>query len=304
MSVGPVFTTNGTQSDFASVVNVCVDTSLNGTCDTPLATEGGNTDSYRLPKGTAALGDPIRILVEFNIDSSAVDDEFDSWALVAAVTDPDDADALAELDTNGRVMLGSSETPTNVADDPNAVQNVFGDATGTLGYDFVADVASTTADGGNDGQHSDSSQFYVQGAVMSIAKTSRVVWDPINGFGFGYGPTNEPPFDDTPTGNNPKRLPGAVIEYTVTVDNDSGAGADATDVTIADSAPTGTEPVLAGTIFGDDEDPLPNIYIDACGGAVDYAEDVAEDVDGGFSAVIGTCTPGDAGSVIFYVVIE
>ncbi|MCC5887150.1 MAG: DUF11 domain-containing protein [Gammaproteobacteria bacterium] len=289
-------------SDPATVTGVCIDTNTNGSCDVALAQEGTNGDTYRLLKTDTTPGTPVRILVTFTIPASAVNGQFDSWSLVAAVTDPDDSDNLAERDSNGRLMLGTSLAATNEVDDPDNVQNVFGDTDGDLGYNFVADTASAAADTDRSGQHSDTSQFVIAAAAMSIAKSSRVVWDPINGFGFGFGASDEPPFDTAATGNNPRRIPGAVIEYRIDVSNAVGA-ATATDVVVSDSAPPNTSVVDDTTLFGTEEAELLNVYIDECGGVVEFAVD-AETVAGGFDASLGGCAAEASGTVIFYVQID
>ncbi|TVS16721.1 MAG: hypothetical protein EA417_08700 [Gammaproteobacteria bacterium] len=283
----------------ATVQGVCIDADTDGTCDTALVAEGSNGSIYRIPAVDA--DDTVRILVQFDIPSVAVNGEFDAWSLVAAVTDPGAGDVLAQVDSNGRVMLGSSVAAVDEADDPDVVQNVFADVAGDLGYDFVADTASSTADVANGGQHSATSQFLISAAVMTIAKSSRVVWDPINGFGFGFAAGAAPPFDGSATGNNPRRIPGAVIEYTVTVSNAEDA-ATATGVLVADGPPALTSAVVGGTLFGDDETALPNIYIRACS-AAEFAvgsETVADD----FEADLDDCAAEASGSVIFYVVID
>ena len=90
----------------------------------------------------------------------------------------------------------------------------------TAGVDTVfADEAGDT-DIARDAQHSDTDAFLVQSAVLTVTKTLAVVADPVNGV------------------TNPKAIPGAYIEYTVTVLNAGGAGAGATNVTLTDDLTT------------------------------------------------------------------
>ena len=270
----------------ASVTGVCT-SNAEGECASSLDAEGA---TYRLP-GVEA-GDTVRILVQFNIPSGAVNGEFDAWSLVAAVTDPDDDNALVVADSRGEV------------DFPDVVQNVFADQAGDLRYDFVNDEASTESDESRSGQHSATSQFVIAAAVMTIAKTSRVVWDPVNGFGFGFVAGNAPPFNDEATDVNPRRIPGAVIEYTVTVSNAEDA-ATATGVEVSDGPPDLTSPVIADTLFAADDGgaALPNIYINACT-AAEFAVDGDVTVADGFVADLDDCAGDTSGSVIFYVVID
>lgn len=90
------------------------------------------------------------------------------------------------------------------ADDPNAVDVVFADA-------------GTTA---RDGIHEAVDQYLVSSASLTVTKTSTVIRDPFNNT------------------SNPKAIPGAVVEYTITVANTGGA--DATGVVINDPLPVAT----------------------------------------------------------------
>ena len=276
-------------SEPATVAGVCTADS-EGNCGTSLGAEGTSDGTFRLPEVDA--GETVRIVVQFNIPSGAVNGDFDAWSLVAAVTDPDDDNALVVADSREE------------ADDPDVVQNVFADQAGDLRYDFENDVASTESDESRSGQHSATNQFVIAAAVMTIAKSSRVVWDPVNGFGFGFVAGNAPPFNDEATDVNPRRIPGAVIEYTVTVSNAEDA-ATATGVEVSDGPPDLTSPVIADTLFAADDGgaPLPNIYINACT-AAEFSVDGDVTVADGFVADLDDCAGDTSGSVIFYVVID
>lgn len=78
--------------------------------------------------------------------------------------------------------------------------------------DFPA--LTSTDDGAMDGQASDRDAFLVQSAVLTIVKASAVISDPFNGT------------------TDPLAVPGAIVEYTVTVTNTGTA--QATSVTISD----------------------------------------------------------------------
>ncbi|MEP2989139.1 MAG: hypothetical protein ABJN65_15615 [Parasphingorhabdus sp.] len=90
------------------------------------------------------------------------------------------------------------------ADDPTLVQNVFADGAGTR-----------TGGAAGDGYHSDTDTYEVSAANLTVAKTSTVLWDPING------------------SSDPKAIPGSVIEYCIAVTNAAGSAA-ATNVAITD----------------------------------------------------------------------
>lgn len=91
----------------------------------------------------------------------------------------------------------------------------------TAGVDTV--FADTNA-GGNtarDGIHFDEDDYTVFAANLTATKTSRVISDPLNGT------------------TNPKLIPGAVVEYCVSVSNAAGS-ASASNVAISDTLPTQT----------------------------------------------------------------
>ena len=105
--------------------------------------------------------------------------------------------------TNGATLA----TETVGADDPNAVDVVFGDD-------------------GEDNSEADSDQYAVQSAALSVQKTSAVASDPFNGT------------------TNPKAIPGATVEYTITLAN--GGAVSAAGVTIGDTLPANTTFVANG----------------------------------------------------------
>jgi uncharacterized repeat protein (TIGR01451 family) len=98
----------------------------------------------------------------------------------------------------------------------------------TAGVDTVLFDGAGVSDAANDGIHSAQGRFIVSGAVLTVAKTSRVVSDPVNGT------------------TNPKAIPGATIEYCITVANAAGA-ATATNVAILDDLPAD---VTYNSVFG------------------------------------------------------
>lgn len=104
----------------------------------------------------------------------------------------------------GSGSQGSALGETTNAD-PMAVETVFGDAAGV-------------SDGARDAAHSDGDDYTVLAAALSVAKTSRVVSDPVNGT------------------TSPKAIPGAVIEYCIAVSNATGS-ATANTVTVTDPVP-------------------------------------------------------------------
>ncbi len=96
---------------------------------------------------------------------------------------------------------------TTGAENPAVVDVVFGDGAGA-------------GDAARDGAFSADDQYAIQSAALNIAKTSTVVSDPFNGT------------------TNPKAIPGAIVEYAITMTN-TGAVA-ATGVTLTDPIPANT----------------------------------------------------------------
>jgi uncharacterized repeat protein (TIGR01451 family) len=106
------------------------------------------------------------------------------------------------------VVTATNNTTTPVvesagADDPNVVQIVFGDA--------GEDATGTAID-----------QYEVRSASLAVTKTAAVISDPFNG-----------------TGADRKAVPGATVEYTITVTNSSTTTA-ATAVQLEDAIPANT----------------------------------------------------------------
>lgn len=118
--------------------------------------------------------------------------------------------------TAGAQVVG--ETGTN--DLEGEAQNVLADGTGTA-----------TADGDNDGAHSDTASYIVAGAALNAAKTVAIL--ATDGATFGCGV-----FANTQINTSQYAAPGACVEYVITVSNAAGS-ATATDIAISDSLPDG-----------------------------------------------------------------
>ncbi|QUL38974.1 hypothetical protein [Erythrobacter sp. JK5] len=102
----------------------------------------------------------------------------------------------------------------------------------TAGVDTVLFDGAGATDGANQGDDSDTGDFFVSGAQVSVVKSSRIVSDPVNGT------------------TNPKAIPEAVIEYCIAVTNASG-GATATAVNVVDDLPFDVSYLSAFGIFVD-----------------------------------------------------
>jgi uncharacterized repeat protein (TIGR01451 family) len=119
----------------------------------------------------------------------------------------------------GASSLGAALSETAGGDTPGTVDTVFADGQGS----------DTTNDAARDAKFSDDSDYLVSAANLTVTKTSVVVSDPSNGT------------------TNPKAIPGAIIEYTVTISNASGA-ATASNITFSDSL---ASEITAGSVAFD-----------------------------------------------------
>jgi len=92
--------------------------------------------------------------------------------------------------------------------------------TQTAGAESATVVDVVFADAGRDAQETADDQYFVQTAALSVGKTSTVISDPFN------------------STTNPKSIPGAIMEYGITLTNTGAVSA--TVVTITDPLPTNT----------------------------------------------------------------
>jgi uncharacterized repeat protein (TIGR01451 family) len=100
----------------------------------------------------------------------------------------------------------------------------------TAGMDTVLADTAGSDDAAIDGRHSARDDYTVAAPVLTVTKISRVISDPINGT------------------TNPKMIPGATVEYCITVAN-AAAGAPANNVVITDPLPAQTTYVAAFGVF-------------------------------------------------------
>jgi uncharacterized repeat protein (TIGR01451 family) len=114
-----------------------------------------------------------------------------------------------------------------------ALTGVVGDGTtNTAAYQtiYAEDLTPIQGNATRDGVSWAWDDYTVSAPILSVAKTSRVVSDGVSG-------------------SNPKAIPGAVVEYCISVANAAG-GATADNISISDLVPTNTT-YVAGSIFVD-----------------------------------------------------
>jgi uncharacterized repeat protein (TIGR01451 family) len=127
-------------------------------------------------------------------------------------------------------VLGADWSETSGPEDPLLIDTVFADVAGDTDID-------------RDGQHSDDDAYRVRTATITVTKSSTVISDPFN------------------LGNDPKRIPGATIEYCVLISN-SGSTA-ASTVVVSDTLTGQPVTFVSGSIVA--------------GGAADCTGGTAED---------------------------
>jgi len=197
---------------------------------------------------------------------------------------------------------GAALTQTVGADTPGAVDIVFADGTGDT-------------DGDRDASYSDTDAYRVLSAQLTITKASTVIRDPFN------------------LDTNPKHIPGAYIQYVVTISNAVGAGASATLTTITDTLDNNTaiDPDLIVAATGNPESApgsgfkvgvggsstragFPKYFTttssvdgvdhdgSATGGTVTATMATVMSVEAGYTA--GELKPGESVTLIFNVIIQ
>ncbi len=159
---------------------------------------------------TLAAGATYCVLVSTNIAATQVNGDAAVISLKAVTTWPT---PLVPAEEPAAVVAGA------------VVANTAG--ANTAGVDVVfADVAGAV-DAATDGAHSTYGAYKVLSAVLSVAKAATLLCDPVNG------------------NTNPKNIPGAVVQYAVTITNAAGAAsATLTQVSDALAAQLAIEPKL------------------------------------------------------------
>lgn len=200
--------------------------------------------------------------------------------------------AAAASGAVGVIYLTATATETDASVLSTTASNTY-----NVKDTVLADAVGVT-DALYDAKHSDDSSFTVNSAVLTVLKSSAVIDDGIDLDNGSDGPTGDA---------REYTVPGAIMEYTVTIANAAGA-ATATDITISDSLVTeignGTLAYSAGTI----NVTAPNIN----GGANKSLTDASDVDEGDFGATAAntvtvsgiTLAAGESATVKFRVVIQ
>lgn len=228
--------------------------------------ESGVTPGYQALEDTQTYVDELAadsskvVYIVSSIPSSATNTQIAKMHLQAT------AGIGGTASTEGAALAdnsGSADTLGSVLAD---VQNVFGDAAGTA-----------TGDAANDGKHSDDGDYNVVSAVLAVTKSSTVISDGISVSNF-------------------KRIPGAVIEYTISIANSGSAAADSLTITdvIQSELTYNTGTILVDGASEDD---------DAAGG--DETDPNGASITGStITATIGTIPAGQTKNVVFRATVD
>lgn len=199
-----------------SNITIFNDANANGVYDTGEATISSLNQ--------LAADEIVTVSVAVDVDPAATNAEATQVILTA---NAHEAGATAGFNSIGAEIVATSGANTA------GVDTVLADSAGT-------DTGAT--DVVNQGDFSASHTLTVAAAELTVAKSSRVVWDPVN------------------LTTDPKAIPGARVEYCISVSNASG-GATATGVTVNDPLPG--DVTLFPDAFGATGDVMINGTIDS-----------------------------------------
>lgn len=223
----PVNSNNNTPTAF--VVDKKVDLTVakgSGVSTVPSATNvglpftvsntGNASDSYTLTAANVASGDNFdasSFALYLDVNGNGSYDSGTDTAISGAVT--------IARDSSIKVLIVSTipGTPVN-GNTANMTLTATTTSTKTTGAESPTVVDVVFADAGNNGTETDTNTYTISTATLAVVKSATVISDPVN------------------LTTNPKAIPGAVIEYTITVTN-SGAQA-ASAVTLTDNIPANT----------------------------------------------------------------
>lgn len=159
----------------------------------------------------AADGSPVTTLDDVAEDGSRYVWLVSDIPFVEAVSNPlDDGDtSTVHLVAQAADATSSSAFTESGSEAANTIDTTLADAAGTA-----------SGDGARDGKHSDDDTYLVRTATLTVTKSSRVISDPVNNT------------------SNPKRIPGAIVEYCIDITNTGSTAADT--VVVSDAIPANT----------------------------------------------------------------
>lgn len=210
VSVTPATTGNGIAMTLTNTSNAPLDFAL--TAQNIATPPFGGTDTFDPSAITAVYSaDAICNAADIGGPTTVSNLAADGSATVCILASiaggtPNNALAAVQLTATAHEVGGGVVTQDAGADNPATMQTVFADGAGP-------------GDSARDGAITDDGAYIVVSADVTITKTETLISDPING------------------ATNPKHIPGAVVEYVVTVNNAATSGTAATNLTINDVLP-------------------------------------------------------------------
>jgi uncharacterized repeat protein (TIGR01451 family) len=175
--------------------------------------------------GNRAPGESHYLFVIANVPIGAVDGEFDDFVVTATATDASTATPVVQDRTQG--LMG--------------VNTVFADAATTstrTGSPF-----DPTIDAPLDGRDTDETRLLINAPVITATKSVVVLDELLPGSTFNCATGG------AATGAPLAAIPGACVEYTITVTNAASASSAAANITVTDAIPANT--TYAGNTAGD-----------------------------------------------------
>lgn len=213
------------------------------------------------------------------INNLAADDSSQVFVVASFATGLSNADiASYHLEATALDSTGSGLTQDSDGDDPDAVEDVFADGAGSN-------------DASRDAVHSAQADYQVATATLTVSKSSTVISDPINNT------------------TNPLAIPGAILEYTVTISNAAGAST-ASNIAVTDDLSSETNIAYNTDAYSSGNGvkvTSPNLYSGAETELSNASDSDEGAFDGGTSIVSVTgieLTGGQSATVKFQVVIQ
>lgn len=214
-SVTPNSTNQAVSFTVTNLSNDTVDFYLSVAQDGADDFDGAGTVKYYLDDGDGIFNGADTLVTYLdNVAEGAAPVVHVVYNMPSGLADGDLANVTLTATAASDASTAGNEYTESASDTANTVDTVLGDGAG------VSDVIK-------DGKYSATDTYEVSTATITVTKSSRVISDPFNGT------------------TNPKRIPGAVIEYCIAVENTGASAADT--VTVTDAAPAGTS-YVAGSI--------------------------------------------------------
>ncbi len=185
-----------------------------------LTNEGNSTEAFTLTTTGTVAGD------DFDTTGCTVTSPASPVTLAADATTAVTVQCDIPASNGGTVSDGKASLVDLLASANVAAETTGTDTAGTMDIVY-ADDAGTATDSPNgtvsgdqtrNAKHSATNTYTILAAKLTISKASAVDSDPFN------------------LTTNPKRIPGAIIKYTITIDNTAGSS-DATGLSVSDYIP-------------------------------------------------------------------